>query len=693
MTLCDKFGLIENHLCDEPLEKNILKITNFFENYLNSDIRILMPDYVNQSVWFNNINVRDFISRSENQIQNYLIQRRNNIRAFIKKDNFEISNLNKFFKTFMDKLEYLDQMLKMTNNEIIKIGLKQLSNLVISDSLIIMFIEEKIILLESSSKHEIESLLEFTKKLHKYDNSYTYNRLLLMINNVFKKHLVNVDEYPLPQNIRNIQKLSDTIDFLENVKSYYSCINGDFNIYGLAICQTICQDFITVIRSNTIEEIEFVFSNSWSILLKNIIENKFEGKNELLLNISKEVIHLIDKILKSNNKMDILSLINLFKYFDQIVENTDYKNIINEKITSSFDSSDFLDQIHTYINEMMYSADTTNIMKLLKFIGNTNNHDIFINKYYQFLIKRLMSMSSAFTQEHDKTFKNYIENEKKISDFLRAKYGNKLCYKIDKVIRDTETSAWDNFDFQHINQQSDGKFSVITTSFNNWDINQDEGIVTNSVTQTIKTTQLGKYMCDYQDFYDLKYLKRRIINWFPHFGEVSMTFLGHDFTLLPIQFMVVELFTEMSCIKMCDLMSLGFFANYSPKFRSDIIGSLVSSGMFKIINDQLVLQSTGPFSTNLIEIFLSTSDYTAIWDQKRENELAHSREDITCTVVNHIVKTLGKMISYDDLYNQSKQSISTFELSNEIFSKSIHTMCANDYIKECEPKHYIKIFY
>ena len=88
MSLYDKFGIIENHLVHEDKKKVASKIENYFENLLNSDIRVLIPDYINQVIWFEGINADDFTINMDVHIKNYLIQRRNNMRTFIKKENF-----------------------------------------------------------------------------------------------------------------------------------------------------------------------------------------------------------------------------------------------------------------------------------------------------------------------------------------------------------------------------------------------------------------------------------------------------------------------------------------------------------------------------------------------------------------------------------------------------------------------------
>ena len=112
MTLYDKYGIIENHLVDDT-KIVTSKIENYFENYLNSDIKVLMNEYLDQSIYFNKINIPDLISNIQSFLKNYLIQRRNNIRTFIKKETFNLSDLIKFLENFITKIHYINNTINI----------------------------------------------------------------------------------------------------------------------------------------------------------------------------------------------------------------------------------------------------------------------------------------------------------------------------------------------------------------------------------------------------------------------------------------------------------------------------------------------------------------------------------------------------------------------------------------------------
>ena len=686
MSLNDKFGIIENHIQKDDKKKLHDRVENYFENYLNSDIRILIPDYVNQIIWFVGINLENFTVNIDSHIKNYLISRRNNMRLLIKKDNFDISGLNKFIKNFISKLEYLNSIIKSSEDKIVIEGLKQLTNLIISDSFILRFIEEQIITFNTSVQFDVENLLSLTKGLSKYDNLETYQQMLKIMSNIFKKQAISIKELPLPENIKRIQKLNETLVFINTIKKYFNFIKDDIKSLTYPICFLIIEYLNEIIKNNSLSEIEYVFEKTWCEINKIIIFNNNMEKDENVKNISNEIIDLVNKTLISNDISKTFQLINILKFTDGLIGNQTNKEVINQKIANTLSSEELQESIHNNINDLIIQCKEKDTLKLLNFVINLKDKDIFVSKYYEFLIKRLMTNFSNICSN----FFEYIQIEKKIFEYLKNKLGDKLVYKINKVITDTEFSYEDNINFNKLSiKDFKNLMTVITTSYNNWDVNQNEGIITSSIVDSIKDSVIGKHMKIYEKFYELRYENKRVINWFPHFGEVNISYLDCDIKMLPIQFMVLEMFNVKDSLNLDEVSNATFFTNYTTKFRNDIIGSLVSGGLLKVNHDQLELMTTKNFKNNLIEIFFTHSDYAAVWEQNRNDELAHTRQEITNTNINHILKQHTR--SKQELYDLVKQSIKVFELDQATFDKSVDYMVSMDYIKFKD--HYVKILY
>jgi hypothetical protein len=236
--------------------------------------------------------------------------------------------------------------------------------------------------------------------------------------------------------------------------------------------------------------------------------------------------------------------------------------------------------------------------------NSLNNIDLFINSYYELLVKRLTNKLTLSNNE----FENYINIEKEVITFLFTIKNTNLSYKLNKVINDTYNSYYENFEFNKLsNKLLKNEISVITISYNNWAINQNEGLLNHKIINELKDTQLGKYLKYYELYYVEKYNNHRIINWFPHFGEINITYLDQQLKMLPIQFIMVEMFTDIDKLPISKLINSNILINYSEKFKTDILNSIIYSGLFIIDNQTVILSKSRSIKNDLIEIFLNTN--------------------------------------------------------------------------------------
>jgi hypothetical protein len=687
MSLIDKFRIIENHIKLENEEIIVSKIENYFDNYINTGFKILDINYINQVIWFKKYNLTINI---ENQLKEYLIRHRNDIRKSIKNDNFELSKLNNFIEVSVNKLKYINDTINSPNNKLIIEGVKLLSKLIISDSIILLFIEKEISYLDKNLLNEIKILVNKIKNLAKYDSLVTFDKILMTFGNTFVKQIIEMEELPLPDNIRRIQKLNDIINYLNQVKEYFNFIT-DFNIIDSNINQIIFENLIDIIKYNSVDEIEYVF-NQKSVTINNLMINKTSNP-EILNNITNGIIDLITRSLKSlnNNNIDnIFKIINILGFCDNIIHQSQ-KEIINEKISLIFSLEEtILDRIHINIDHLVRDHKVHEVIKLLKFTSIVKDKDIFISKYYQNLIKRLMEKISdvSLDEEYIGTSPIYFSNELDIIKFLKTIFNNKLTYKLEKVILDTQKSYTDIIFFNRNNPTN--KMVVITTSYNNWDVNQNEGLVSSNIIENIKETQLGCHLTLYEEYYKSRYNDKRVLYWYPHFGEVNITYLDKEIKMLPIQFMILEMFNDTNQQNLENVLNAIFLKNYTKKFINDIINSIVSSKLFKMKNNKLILNQTNNFESDLIDIFFNISDYSKIWEQQRNEEIVLSREEIICANINHHIKLCP--MTRNKLFEVVSESIDVFQLDELLFNKSLQYMCNMDYILLNE-QMYQKIFY
>jgi hypothetical protein len=704
MSLYDKYGLIEYHLANEQNDTITSKIENYFENYLNSDIKVLAHDYINQAIIFNSINIQELIYSIEIFIKNYLIQRRNNIRSFIKKEMFELSDLTKFLKNFIVKINFIASTLNI-NYDIFKNSILQLNNLIISDSIILIYIEDQVITFNKN----IKELLLFIKYVSLTFGNDMYQQIIKLFGGIYKKQIINIEDYPIPINFRRIQKLNNLIKYYYKINNYYNFIKEDITEINIQLFKLFLNDLIELVKNNYLHEIEFTFDKIWPYIL-NIKKYNFEEKNELMTILSNEIINRCSNILTTDKDVETIirfgkysseleTIIKFGKNLTDIIITTYYDkhSIINAKISSAITNyfkpdeteTKVINFINNFFNNSILNNQINDASASIVIINHLNNIDLFSNTYYSFLIKRLMNKINLI-KPHE--FEKYIEIEKKFVLYL-SKLGKCIVnlYKINKVINDTLASYYENYQFNNIsNKLLDTNISVITTSYNNWDINQTEGIVDTQILDLIKQTQLGKYLKYYELYYIKKYENQRILNWFPHFGEINITYLNQKLKMLPIQFMIVELFNDVDQLFFKDIINSKILINYSEKFKTDIINSIIISELFMIENEMIILSKSTSIKNNLIDIFLKTSDYPNIWEQMKENELAHSREEIVNTIINHTLKTCSKKKS--ELYLLVNKDVKLFKLDNEIFEKSLKYLIEMDYIKLNDLDEYEKIF-
>ena len=130
--------------------------------------------------------------------------------------------------------------------------------------------------------------------------------------------------------------------------------------------------------------------------------------------------------------------------------------------------------------------------------------------------------------------------------------------------------------------------------------------------------------------------------------------------------------------------------NYSADFKSQIIQSFVNGKLLLRINNTYILNNAPTFSNDFISIFHSLSDMKQRWEEQKEIEIIHSRQDITMANINNILKS--NKYNYQDLYTKLKDNIKLFILDEKIVNESLDIMIKKDYIQKTNDV-YEKIYY
>jgi hypothetical protein len=260
------------------------------------------------------------------------------------------------------------------------------------------------------------------------------------------------------------------------------------------------------------------------------------------------------------------------------------------------------------------------------------------------------------------------ENFIKIADIIKKEnkpYQHSIGYKCDDIVN---------------------VMNIVTSSYNNWDVNQTEGIVGGDVLTNFKSDYiLTNMMYVYSKFYESRYENKRKLNWYPHFGEIVFDFNGTEFKMLPIQFMILEHIHKMNEISKEDLINFHIFAGYNEHFRKSIVSSLLLGGIIKLSESKFKINSDiTKVTTNYVDLFFTSSAYADIWNARREKELVLSREEVLSTWINHFVKK--EPIDKIGLFSKIKKSMDLFDFTSEFLDKVINDMIKKDYIRYNEEK-------
>ena len=685
---------INNIIINNNIDNNDINniIINYLENYLNLGIKIIIPSFIDEYLWFINTNNKSLIEDIKILITNYIIQKRNNMRQLIKTNNFNITGLNILLNDNINKINYINNIFY---NNIYNYGIDQIVSLILTDNILILYLTNKINLnfempLNELS-NELDKLFTIVKNISIDNNQYkTINNFYNIFNNIICNN-ISYTELPLSQNLVLINNIKELINYLNNYYNFFQSIksismNNNVIIFILNLTINKLVELLTnIFKNNNFNEIKFIF-DQYNIEISRYIV--FDGIYDIYNSLYSEIITFINK-LKINNDYDMnnkysgncLDILLLVNKFDNIIYTSNYKNLLYQVITKSLLTKDininieYLNYIIIKYNNLDNNYISKSINIIIKQLCDNNNMEIIVNKYYELLLKRLMT---NFIHQINK--EEYYNKEKLIINmFINYNHHiKKYIYKINSVLNDYYYSINNN---QLIdNSYFKNKLNILTTSYNCWDINQNEGMIDHLILENINNNKLKltNTLLTYSNNYNSINEYKKKLYWYPHFGCVEIIFNNKNIKLLPIQFMILELFDYNVKNNYNDIINNPIFTNYSNKFKDDIISSLIISKL--LINDNNILNITtsDDFDTDLINIFFNILEYSIIWEEKRQEHFISEKEDIIKTNINEIIK--HEKLNLTDLFNKLKNKIKLFTINNDQYNECINYMIKYNYI-------------
>jgi hypothetical protein len=197
-------------------------------------------------------------------------------------------------------------------------------------------------------------------------------------------------------------------------------------------------------------------------------------------------------------------------------------------------------------------------------------------------------------------------------------------------------------------------------------------------------------MDNYSKYYKCQVNYKKKLVWLVHYGEIEIQYLTYEIKLFPIQQLMLELVETNDQLTIEQLKNTYLFQNYQNEYLDNIIKSLEICGILKNINNKLQLTDT-VFETNLIQVYYNcVNNLVRIESKQIQNELAHSRRDIICTLINSLLKKGDK--NFNDLFKLVSSNIKLFQLDENLLNNALEYMINQDYISKINDE-YKKIYY
>ena len=268
LKLEDKFGIITTNSNINTI--NLLE--NTIQDFLLVDINIYQSSILHQLSYLDTIN-SEKLNKIKYIISTYLINQRNIIRKDIKSnkdDNIILEKLITFLKIVLPKIEYIDLLFNYNFSN-------ELNNIIILDSIILIFIETIILKFDNLIKFNIEVFLTIISNY----NSDIYNILIDKISQILITNNIIISiPCQIPIQILNIKNLNDNICYFIKIVEYYHFIKI---MHYDNLCNIVFNYLVKIILENYCEDIEFIFTN-------------FGKRINSLLKLSKDCNNYIKKI-------------------------------------------------------------------------------------------------------------------------------------------------------------------------------------------------------------------------------------------------------------------------------------------------------------------------------------------------------------------------------------------------------------
>ena len=732
----DKFKIIKNNNMLLDSKHFYKKIKDYVEMYMLYDNTIFSPSLIHNFLYdqINNegkdVNkIFDEIKVSLNNAFSILMK---NIKSNVLKvyrSKYSKYNLNDFINMldlYIDKLSLLidtfiiidanryvynsnDNKTKSCwgNSKIFELFINKLCLKLLSDPLI------KLMLLHfMNTKDELENkyIYNFYKRINKF--IFYYNNINIWFNDLVVQYILdnkpsNEYFYLIDDNqkiISQIYKLSDLINYIGNFKEKFLYIK-DNKLYDCIFNEINKEYKILYKYLNNIEiDVNIIYNiiknnkKLFSIVLNYDKDNFFE-----FVLLMKKIV--IDDFISFCNFIDFLIDTSfIFTYnvenIDNHFVNIDSMLILVNEIFNNVNEDILIKNLLLYLDNFLLNNqyDKKIIINILYFVFiKIKNKDIFIKKYEQCLILRLLN-------NHEIMLNLNLDNEVNVlKNLLNFKDNN--TSRLYCILDDFRNSKFERtmdflWDFDKKNNTEimcNIECLIIETSFNKWNINLIDGYL--DIDKLIKSELYKKYhwkddldcivfINSYNEYFKNTLLEsvetfNKILIWYPHIGKIVCDFNNNEIIMLPIHNIFIKILDyEDNYDNIIDyFLSI---SSYSYKFLKNILDSLIKSDIYNIVNSKIIPNFDYSGNLDLIKIYYSLSNFELKLEEKVKDELAYDRVMIVSTCINSMLKAKhcinNTYYSISSLENDLIETISHFDINKKILDESLEYMVKRDYI-------------
>ena len=701
-------------------------IISFFENLINNNTFIFNNNLIIHYFYKSNkYLIPSNIITLENKIINILNNKirgiRNNFRKLNKVNNLKIiyvinfikqyrkilSNIETIMMNIRDKTKLMyDHKKKWGTSKIVEKGIYNLYNNLLTDFCILNTLEKAI-----KANDNVYEYINFLKVFDNY--GCTYVTIVEKIDNILvdmiPKNIYNGTSYDM----KLILDFRDTFQYYKHIKYKYNYIINDkklnISFEFEQLLEKLLAQLNNINKTLSIDNfIKFLITYKYELNSVDYNVSKCKNTNNYLQKILCENFHKITKY----SPKSIENFINYGNTILSVTDNFGYKYKKNKNQTSQY-----LNSIISCIGNSYIEKD--NLLDTVKFVTKSISNNILNNNMVNCMFSYLYISTLVSKNDTFKLFIKYLEKNL----IMRIVYHNSKITNelLNYDMMESYIDFSDLFEYRNIlsdySKSQDNKtpnnMSMLVITPDIWKINTTAGYLeygeietgpaSDKVFQKSFSRHINPLIENYYDNNKDKFLLLHL-----HLGSVDITFKANNqdtkIRMLPIQMLFFELFDSLGCGVLDDETIKYAFSRYLKYYKNSeiILNNIINSFINKHIivkdihNNYYVNKNyNNDNNLDLIKEYNKLANMEVEVDMVITKELAHSKETILSSVINHLLKANEsvKDADLDTLFRSSKDKLKSININRDLFDSTIQKMIEKDYIEKCSKTNVCKLCY